>query len=253
MVHENRTSTAPSRQKMRVQTSVRERGGVRFQPVREQRLMPAARQTLSEVAGERSLLALAEFNSPFGVPDVTAVIGGDAERTRRLRSGIPALLNEADAGIVSAASPSIRRSAKQLAYYLRWPIETIERRVPGLLSTGALVESGSGYVADPSLVAWGEIMAVELKINDWKRAIRQCRRYSLWSNSYILVTDQISAGSLQALMSEVRSDRGGLVIDGERLLSPEPRPLHGARQLWATEHVVAELQARRDRIRSNPQ
>ncbi len=229
----------------RISTSKRDRGGARFQPVHERRLISDARAVLNDLEQSDGLLALTEFNSPFGVPDVTAVVGGGAEKTRRLRCQIPALLNEIDAGIVSAASSTTPHSARQLAYYLRWPAGSVKRRVPGLLASGALIESGSGLLAHPAIVSWGELIAIELKIRDWRKALKQCRRYRLWANSYVLVVGQVPDVALEDLKQTVAADRGGLLVNGELLLRPRPSRHKPARSLWATEYVVAELQARR--------
>lgn len=229
----------------RISTSKRDRGGARFQPVQERRLISEARTVLADLERADGLLALTEFNSPFGVPDVTAVVGGSSARTRRLRSQVPALLNEIDAGIVSAASPTIPRSPAQLAYYLRWPTASVERRLPSLLSSGALTQSRSGLLSHPAIVSWGELVAIELKVRDWRRALKQCRRYRLWANSYVLVVTQVPDAAVGELKRAVGVDRGGLVVDGELLLHPRQSPHKRSRALWATEHVVAELQARR--------
>lgn len=229
----------------RISTSKRDRGGTRFQPVHERRLISDARLVLNDLDQSGGLLALTEFNSPFGVPDITAVVGGGAERARRLRCRVPALLNEIDAGIVAAASPATPHSARQLAYYLRWPAGSVERRVPGLIASGALIESGSRLLAHPAIVSWGDLIAIELKIRDWRKALRQCRRYRLWANSYVLIVEQVPDAALTKLTQTVAADRGGLVVDGELLLRARSSRHKPARSLWATEHVVAELQARR--------
>jgi hypothetical protein len=232
----------------RLRTSVRARHGRMFQPADERRLIPQARRAIALLGGESSVLALAEFNAPFGVPDFTAVVGGQPERTKRLRSGIPALLNEIDAGIVAAASATTPRSAKHLAHLLRWPLEAVQRRLPSLLGTRAIIEPAVGrYTSTPAIKPWGTTYAVEMKVSDWRKGLKQCRRYGLWADGYFLVLASVPAASREQLLAEVVSDSGGLLVGGEVLSMPRPRSLRRSRRLWAIEHVVAELQTQQSR------
>lgn len=232
----------------RIRTSVRTRQGRMFQPDDERRLIPHARRAITLLGGDAPVLALAEFNAPFGVPDFTAVVGDQSERTRRLRSGIPALLNEIDSGIVSAASATDPRSAKHLAYLLRWPLEAVNRRLPSLVATGAIIEPTVGrFISSPAIQPWGTIYAVEMKVNDWRKGLRQCRRYALWADGYFLVLASVPPASRDLLIAEVAADSGGLLVDGQILSMPKPRSLKRARRLWAIEHVVAELQTQQGR------
>ncbi len=206
-----------------------------------------ARAALSELPGaEHGLYAFSDFNSPFGVPDVTAIVGQQRSRTARLRLKVPPLLNEIDAGMVAAADPSRPQSVRQLAYRLRWDVGSLERRWPEVLGSGALIAVSPGRFTRPeALVPIGEIFAIETKVKNWRRALQQCRTYLLWADSYVLVLDRLADDSAEELTKAVASDRGGLIVGASALLEPRPSPKRPARKLWASEHVVAELMARR--------
>lgn len=192
---------------------------------------------------ENGLLGLTELHAPFGVPDLTVVVGDPAARRARLRLRVPPLLNEVDAGIASVAPADGGATIRQLAARVSWPVPTVERRLRSLLRTSALREIQDGrFVRPAALQPIGRIYAVELKVDDWKRALVQCRTYRTWADSYVLIMQRVPAPSLDHLRREVHEDRGGLIVDGEWLVHPRVSPLARSRRMWASEHVVAARQ-----------
>ena len=221
--------------------AVRQRPGRRFPPDAERHLDRAAKLAARGLPGsEDGLLALREFHAPFGVPDLTVVVGDPHLRRNRLRLRVPPVLNEIDAGLVATASVDRPVSPRQLAQRLSWPIATVTRRLPSVLRTGALREvAPERYVRPAALQPVGTVFAIEMKLNDWRRALTQCRTYRTWADGYVLVMPRVSAEAMTFLRREVRRDGGGLFIDEEWIVYPRTNKLAKPRRLWASEHVIA--------------
>jgi hypothetical protein len=126
--------------------SLRGRAGRRFQPVQEALLEEAALKACASPPGShRGLIVLREVVGPYGIPDLVAVVGDPELLTRRLQSGVPPMLNELDAAIISSAAPRAPRRIETLACKLSWPIETLLPRLAHLLENGALVETAPAW------------------------------------------------------------------------------------------------------------
>lgn len=232
------TSAAP----IVVDTS-RPRAGRRFEPVHELALSTDAVSAASGLPGvRRGLLVLREVAGPFGVPDFLAVVGASDALDARRALGVPPLLNQIDAGVVAAAAARAPRSAATLARRVGWPVESVERRIPELLRSGALVRAGrSSFVRPAELRPIGRLYAIETKVKEWKRALRQARAYSLWCDSYVIVMPSLGSVPLAQVVEAVVEDQGGLMVDGRWLQRPRLGTRTAAQRLWGSEHVVAAV------------
>lgn len=223
--------------------SARERGGRRFQPVQELSLERVALRACSALPGaQRGLIVIKEVVGPHGIPDLVAVVGNPQAVDARLGSKVPPLLNELDAAIVACAAPRAPRSTATLARRLGWDVHTILPRLPRLLEVGALAETSPGVVVRPAaLRPVGRLYAVETKVANWRRAVRQGRSYQLWCDTYIVVMEALSAMSLDGLLAATGEDGAGVVIDGRWRSRAQVRRRPEWRRLWGSEHVVAAL------------
>ena len=227
---------------VRVTTS-RPRHGRRFEPSHELELVPSALQACRALPGaHRGLAVIAEMTGPWGIPDFTALVGREEDLHQRLLLPVPPLLHEVDAGVVAAAHSRTPRSAAQLASLVGWPEATVQRRLGALIRSGALTATtAERYIRPAALQPLGRLYAVEAKVRDWRKALRQVRSYAVWADSYVLVMGRLSAAASQELLREVTTDQGGLVIDGKWVRRPAVRRLPPAKRLWAAEHAVAAL------------
>jgi hypothetical protein len=217
------------------------RAGRRFEPVDEREL---SADTLRAAHGlpnaHRGLRILLETAGPFGVPDLVAVVGPRQALNRRLRLRVPPLLNEVDAGVVAAAAEKAPRTAATLAARVGWPVETVTRRIPGLLKAGALKPVGAeSYIRPSALQPVGRLYAIEAKVRDWRRALRQARVYSVWCDSYVIVMPPLGPTSTPNLLEAVASDGGGLMLDGRWVFKPKLRSKSPSQRLWGSEHAIA--------------
>lgn len=223
--------------------SSRRRAGRRFEPTHELALHDLAIELAASLRGaSRGLVLLRELAGPIGIPDLTALVGDPGPLEARLVLDVPPLLNEIDAAIASVAHAHAPRSAAALARALGWPEETIMRRVPGLLRSGALADAGDHtYVRPDGLRPIGQVVAIEAKVKDSRGALAQARAYSVWADNYLIVMGRLSPPTIARLAAEVRQDSGGLVVDGRWVVRPRKRAVSRQRKMWASEHVVAGL------------
>jgi DNA-binding Lrp family transcriptional regulator len=223
--------------------SSRPRPGRRFEPTHELVLHNLAIELAGGLRGaSRGLVLLRELVGPIGIPDFTALIGDPDPLEARLALDVPPLLNEIDAGIAGVAHAHAPRSAVALARALGWPEETILRRLPGLLRSGALVRAGDqSYTRPEGLVPVGRVIAIEAKLKDWRGALTQARGYGVWADNYVIVMGPISPATISRLAEEVKRDSGGLVVGEEWVVRPRKRAKARSKRMWASEHVVAGL------------
>jgi len=188
------------------------------------------------------LLILREAAGPFGVPDLLALVGSRHLLARRQTLAVPPLLNQIDAGVVAAAASRAPRRPDALAKRLGWPVESVTRRLPELVRAGALMPAGAdSFVRPAELQPVGRLYAIETKVKDWRRAIRQARAYHVWCDSYVIVMHSVSTGSLAQVVSAVRADGGGLMVAGRWLQRPRIGRRSFAQRLWGSEHLLAAM------------
>jgi hypothetical protein len=227
-----------------VRETARPHPGRQFEPIQELPLVEVALAACSKLPNaHRGLLVIRELVGPIGIPDLTAVVGDGLPLQKRLELPIPPLLNRIDAAVVAAAHTRTASSVDELARRNGWPIQTVARRIPRLLKSGALIESRrSGQLTRPSALApVGRIYAIEAKVRDWRKGIRQARAYSVWADSYVLVMGPLQMKPLSELLNQVDEDRGGLIVGGEWKRRPFLKETIKANRLWASEHVIAAI------------
>lgn len=221
----------------------RPRHGRRFEPTHELALLSTAVRSCGALpAAHRGLTVVSEMSGPFGIPDLTAVVGPNPLLAARLAVQIDPLLHQVDAAVVSAAHHRVARTPSRLAGLLGWPEETVARRLGHLIRSGALVQiRPDRYCRHQALQPLGRLYAVEAKVRDWRQALRQVRAYTTWADAYVLVMGRLAPAPASLLAAEVELDHGGLMIDGRWVRRPSVRRLSPAQRLWASEHVVAAL------------
>lgn len=224
-------------------TSLRPRGGIRFEPTKELELLDSALSASRNLPGaNQGLLLIQEVAGPFGIPDLIAITGVQDVIDQRMELDIPPILNEIDAAIVGAVSSRAPRRLETVSKTLGWPQETVERRVPALVRMGALAETHRKTLLKPeALRPIGQLFAIETKVSNWRRAIRQGRMYQVWCDSYVVVMGPLSDQPLAKLVDAASQDDAGVVVDGGWKATVTPRPRPSWRRLLGSEYVVAAL------------
>jgi len=228
---------------MAVQDTRAPKAGRRFAPSHELALHGDAIAACEGLPGaHRGVFVVREMAGPVGVPDFTVLVGDLRPLHARLALAVPPVLNQLDAGIVAAASARAARSPLALARILGWGLDTVTRRLPGLVRSGALITvRPDRYVRPAALAPIGRLYAVEAKVRDRRAAVHQARSYGAWTDSYVLVMGPLSPAPLRSLLEDVDADRGGLVVDGRWLRRPAVSSLDPVRRLWSAEHFVAAV------------
>jgi hypothetical protein len=219
------------------------RPGRRFEPTHEAALESDALAACGSLPGaHRGVIVVREMAGPIGIPDFTAMVGGSDALQARSRLDVPPILNETDAAIVAVASARIPKTVDGLAQALGWPVTTVARRVPGLLSRGALLRpKGDRYLRPEALQPAGRIYAIETKVRDRVAAVNQARAYLSWADSYVLVMGQLGRGPLDLITTAVRADNGGLVVAGTWIRRPRLSKRNSRHRVWAAEHFFAAM------------
>jgi hypothetical protein len=226
-------------------SSAKPRGGRRFEPTHELELDEDAIHAAAALPGaHRGLVVLREMAGPFGVPDFVAVVGSRGNLDDRLALDVRPLLNQVDAGVVAAAAPRAGRTPEALAVRLGWPLESVRRRIPHLVRGGALLQDEAGrYTRPAALQPIGRLYAIEAKVRDWRRALKQARTYSVWTDSYVLVIASLGPAAIMTALEATDTDGAGLVVEGRWLRRPRLGSRTDAQRLWGSEHVIAALRS----------
>lgn len=217
------------------------RAGRRFEPIQELALHTDALEAVQSLPGvSRGLVVVPEFAGPLGIPDFTAFVG-DVDRIRhRQQLDVGPIVNELEAGIVSATHTRRPSSTRDIAQSLGWPEDTVAVRVRGLSRRGALIESTfRKFVRPQPLEPSGRLYAIEAKVDDWRSALRQVRTYRVWADSYVLVMGQLTERAKDSVTAEVKGDRGGLVVDGRWIVRPRLGNPATRRRMQAAELFAA--------------
>jgi hypothetical protein len=223
--------------------TARPRPGRRFQPTHELALADDALAACATLPGaQHGVLVVKEMVGPIGIPDLAALVGRPSLLDARLAIDVSPALNEIDAAIVAIARANAALTPVAIARMLGWPDSTVNRRLPGLVRSGALLPASNGRVLRRSeMRPVGRLYAVETKVRDARAALHQVRTYGVWADSYVLVMGQLGEGTLRNLVHEVRADRGGLMVAGRWICRPHAKSASPAHRLWASEHVVAAV------------
>lgn len=126
----------------------------------------------------------------------------------------------------------------------------------GLLAVAAGNDETTYTATVNALDPFTSLMAVELKLRDWRRGIAQAGRYRLFAErSYVaLPADRIS----DSLIVEARRNRVGvLAVNVHEPVSvleraPVAGPLQPQRRRWASEQLLAVLRCPSNRVAGSP-
>lgn len=228
-----------------VQSSSRVWPGRAFVPTEEldvQARLPELAGRLPGV-GARSLL-ITECVGPHGVPDLVVLVGDGAALERRLASGLPPMTNELDAEILVRLSASSGVWLDEILAAI--PASTprvVKRRLTQLEGVEAIRRTRVGaYVRRSEFRPLGRTHALEAKVSDWGRAIRQALGYASWCD-YVSVVLGKTPRSVDGVASQMASHRLGFAVGEEWIAKPVARRLQlpAARRLMATEYIVTNL------------
>lgn len=218
------------------------RAGRRFQATDERQLHDQAVAAAASLPGAAAgVLAIPEMTGPIGIPDFVAVVGGRDRIARRVASGIPPITGELDCAIVSCLFPRRPRTASSIAAELQLADAYVEGKLAALGRIGAVHTARGSYTRAEALTPGGTLYAIEAKLTDWRRAVRQARGYRTWANNYVLVMGTVAERSRGHILDELRSDHAGLYFNNAWTVRPRPVALPSRRRHLAFEYLAAAL------------
>lgn len=215
--------------------------GVRFAPTREAALDPALRSLANALPRSKSgLVMIAEAPGPVGIPDLIALPGSGDALNRRLESGIPPTLRQIDAEVI--ASLKVRQGMTRSALVSRVGRgeRAVVESVRGLLRSRAVISDGYLFYRAECLVPVGHIYALEAKVDDWRKGMRQAFRYRAWCSASAVVLSHIPKDR-GPLVDAARRLNVGLALEDSWIVRPRIERLGRAQHLLGSEHLVAAI------------
>lgn len=215
--------------------------GVRFAPTREAELDPALRRLASSLPRSKpGAIMMAEVPGPVGIPDLVALPGPGPALRRRLDSLISPVLNPIGVEVLSALNVRRGISVEAVKRKCGYSDRAVARALRDLEGKGAVIADGKLWRKSDAMIPVGNIYALEAKVDDWRKGVRQAFRYRAWCNSSALVLSKIPKDS-DPLLSAVRRLGIGLALDDQWLVRPPLFKISPKEMLWGSEHFVAAL------------
>ncbi|MFJ8637943.1 hypothetical protein [Streptomyces sp. NPDC093610] len=215
--------------------------GVRFAPIKEAELDPALRRLASTLPRSKpGAIMMAEVPGPVGIPDLVALPGPGPALQRRLDSLIPPVLNPAGVEVISALHVNREISIATLKRRCGQSDRALSRTLHDLERKGAVISSGKLWRKSDAMIPVGNIYALEAKVDDWRKGVRQAFRYRAWCSSSALILSKMPRNP-EPLLSVVQRLGIGLALDDQWLVRPPLFKIASKEMLWGSEHFVAAL------------
>lgn len=225
-------------------TESRRSGSPLFAPTSEERLYPRLADIARLLPGaSHSCHLFPQFEGPWGVPDLVALVGGQSTIQRRQDLLIPPVLSEHDCIVLAAMY--VWTSPEEVAKATGLRPDAIRRRISRLSRLGAILRARNGRIrAVRDLRPVGRIWALEAKIDDWRGGLAQAHRYRMWADGAILML-ATAPTKRDELIQRASSFKIGVWAGNGWLARPRiATSSNRARRLWASEHVIKALSDR---------
>lgn len=215
--------------------------GVRFTPTKEALLDPALRTLAKSLPrANKGVAMMAEVPGPVGIPDLVALPAPGKDLTARLNSGIPPILHQSSIQVISALKIRQGISVSGLALKLEKTERSVSTTLRDLIRTkAARMDAGLAYRA-PELIPVGRIYALEAKVDDWRKGVRQAFRYRAWCDASALVIGRMPKDP-EPLMKAAERLNLGLACEDKWIIRPRISQNSSLNRLWGSEHFVAAL------------
>lgn len=213
-----------------------------FAPVQEVSLGPIVERLAAEfVTQPKKAVGIREFVGPYGVADLAVILLKQGRFQDRMRSEVPAIVNEIDAALVASLFPTSGRNLEFLCSSLRLGDDLVRKRLRKLLRMGAIDESRRGkYLRAPGLSIMGEVVTFEAKVSAWAKGIDQAQTYRLWSDQTVVVMGKLPRDETRAV-GQAKALGIGLTVGSD--WKSKPRKSHNSRHrmFWTSELFYSEL------------
>lgn len=216
-------------------------GGRRFEPRAELSLHGLAEFAAATLPGaSEDVLLIPEMPSPQGLPDFVALTGGQDWLRERLATGIAPILAEGDCTVLAAMHAAQAYSSATIARRIGWTRAEVDAVIARISKTGAVsTTAGGAHRINPSLVPGGNLVAIEAKVKDWRKAIFQGRVYRTWANNYVVLLGDLGDVAAARAREGVVSDGAGLYSASGWVVRPRARKPAAAKRLRGFEYLFA--------------
>lgn len=217
--------------------------GRQFEAREERALYALASPAASTLPGsERGVILVSEVPGPLGQPDFIALVGGNHWLERRISSGIPPQLVQADCAVLSMLHVNRPLSESSLLRRIGWSSTDLAPVLRKLHRAGAVkITKGGAYCVIPELVPQGALFALEAKVKNWQRAMIQGRAYRSWADNYVVLLGGVGTIARQRAAEAIANDEAGLFSDHRWIVKPRARRANAAKRLWGFEYVYAAI------------
>lgn len=197
-----------------------------------------------------------EIDAGYGIADLVAGYSTHLSLPTR-----PTFLDPLAVGVLELARDSV--SETDLRDWAPHGWRSLQRRVVEPLLMDGHLRVKRSRDGDPIYIAavkvtdpFTSLVAVELKLRDWRRAVAQAGRYRLFAErSFVaLPTPSVNA----ALQAEARRNRVGVLAVSDDggvavvVAAPRSGPLQPLRRRWAAEQLLGALRHPGDRVAGSP-
>lgn len=161
----------------------------------------------------RNIFLIKEFNSNFGVADIVI---GNFQRNKKAESLIPLKEDWLHPLINLKVGQTFHISDAQLLFGLSK--ESFKKRIEIYYLNGYLEinEDGSFKVIKEYDLLTSNVISIEAKLKDWKRALAQANRYKRFSKySFVLIDEANSSAAIKHIASFQELNIGLVSFDGQ--------------------------------------
>lgn len=151
-------------------------------------LLPWIPQLVPLDAG--ALYVIPELGTDHGIADVVAMVLPSRWLSQRVKLGAPPITGRAAAYILSTFHRSREMEVRSLRERVHLPEDTYRRTLAQLRQVGAIVMRDNAFQIHSALYLNGfeHAVAIEAKMSDWLRGLRQASAYSIFAPfSYLAV------------------------------------------------------------------
>ncbi|CAM5739995.1 hypothetical protein SAFG77S_01561 [Streptomyces afghaniensis] len=183
---------------------------------------------------------IAEMPGPSGIPDLVALPGSATRLMERLESKIPPVLKRSEIEVVAALKVRQGISLDTLKSRVHRAEKTVLQSLRTLSQNGAVKKDGNLLYRAEVLHPVGHLYALEAKVDDWKKGMRQAFRYRSWCAASALIMSQMPKNR-EPLLATARRLNIGLALEDRWIVRPRISKLDHVQRLWGSEHFVAAL------------
>ncbi|WP_158942418.1 hypothetical protein [Streptomyces sp. ERV7] len=149
-------------------------------------------------------------------------------------------MREIDIEIVAALNPRQGLTVETIKSRVGRSDRAVSQGLRNLSETGAVLTRGGLFYRAESLEPVGNIYALEAKVDDWRKGVRQAFRYRAWCNASALVLSRMPKNR-EPLISAAHRLNIGLACEDQWIVRPKICKLDRANRLRGSEHFVAAL------------